>query len=67
MQVVRNMAINIDHHHALELKRQHRRLRGLISQLEQVTQTPDIEMTILDLDEIQGQLGNLVKVVLKEQ
>ncbi|WP_028294048.1 hypothetical protein [Oceanobacter kriegii] len=60
MQVVRNMTINIDHHHALELKRQHRRLRGLISQLEKVQQTPDIEMTILDLDEIHAALERCV-------
>lgn len=47
----------------LELKRQHRRLRGLISQLENEPQTPANHMTILDLDEIQSQIANQIAFI----
>jgi hypothetical protein len=37
-----------------ELQRQHRRLKGLISELEKVAESDQDVMTILDLDEIQA-------------
>jgi hypothetical protein len=48
-----------------ELQRQHRRLKGLISELEKVAESDQDVMTILDLDEIQAAINHCLLFIMK--